>query len=500
MNTIAQIIRDSICSTPDVEGPVPVTPVSHPFCAMRYSRIPMDPDDFNYEELEFFLKGKANIYGADERDYPYIKKTSIPYKNRILLRRPRNMDVFSGRVYVDILNATQGYDIEDLWHRNYYWCMENGHGYVGITSKPVCVMSLKNYDWERYQSLDWSNGEKTPQPAGLRYASIPGTEEGLFWDMLGQLASLLRSKNINNGFLGHPVEYLYLTGQSQSGAYLNTYIHYFDPFLADSRGNKLFDGYMNIVGAHIRRRICQDEPIEPLRFYNGDIRPTGTPFISITSEGDVSLFKNFFQADILKNPVTNSDTADHKRRHYDIAGTPHTDIRCPLLSSFEELKKTRRLISDDGCNEIRDLNDIPTEFYIVGLLEKLHLWAARGIAPQAVEPFRRFPGRSELLRDKHGNVLGGLRSPFLDIPIAAYTGSNPQDPEGISGKITYFSAQKVEKLYGSFHAYLEIFTKYTQMQVAEGWVTEKDGRKMIQWAADAEHKLSVINDEVLQKQ
>ena len=35
---------------------------------------------------------------------------------------------------------------------------------------------------------------------------------------------------------------------------------------------------MNIVGAHIRRRICQDEPIEPLRFYNGaaSMRITGT--------------------------------------------------------------------------------------------------------------------------------------------------------------------------------------------------------------------------------
>jgi hypothetical protein len=489
VNTIAQIIHSSIRSIPEAEGPIPVTPVSHPFCAMRYSRMPMEPDDFKYEELEFFLKGKANIYGADEKDYPYIKKTGIPYKNRIVLRRPRDMDVFSGRVYVDILNATQGYDIEDLWHRNYYWCMENGHGYVGITSKPICVMSLKNYDWERYQSLDWSNGEKTPQPAVLRHASIPGTEEGLFWDMLGQLASLLRSKNTHNGFMGHPADYLYLTGQSQSGAYLNTYIHYFDPFLTDSSGNKLFDGYMNIVGAQIRRRICQDEPIEPLRFYNGAIRPTPTPLISITSEGDVSLFKEYFQADILKNPITNSDTEDSKRRHYDIAGTPHTDICCPLLSSFEELKKTQRPVSDYSGNELSDLNDIPTEFYIVGLLEKLHLWAARGIPPATAEPFRQSPESSELLRDEHGNVLGGLRSPFLDVPIATYTGSNPKDPEGISGKITYFSAQKVEQLYGSFDAYLEKFTKYTQMHIDEGWVTEKDGKKMIQWAAAARHKL-----------
>jgi hypothetical protein len=246
---------------------------------------------------------------------------------------------------------------------------------------------------------------------------------------------------------------------------------------------------MNIVGAQIRRRICQDDPIEPLRFYGSAIRPSGTPFISITSEGDVSLFKKYFEADILKERIANSETAAGKRRHYDIAGTPHTDICCPLLSSLEELKKTQRFISSYSYTEINDLNDIPVEFYIVGLLEKLHLWAAQGTSPQVVEPFKCSPDGSELLRDEHGNVLGGLRSPFLDVPIASYLGSNPADPEGISGKITYFSREKMERLYGSFDTYLKKFIDYTQKQVVEGWVTEKDGKKMIQWAVDAEHKL-----------
>ena len=49
------------------------------------------------------------------------------------------------------------YDIEDLWHRIYLWCMEKGHAYVGITSKPVNVLSLKNFDYDRYGDLNWSN-------------------------------------------------------------------------------------------------------------------------------------------------------------------------------------------------------------------------------------------------------------------------------------------------------------------------------------------------------
>lgn len=484
---INKIIQKSITAIPQTEGPIPCSETSHPFCAMSYSRIPINVEDYGYIEEEYFLESTANVYDKDPNDNPKVIETNIPYKNRIIVRRPKDQKHFSGRIYVDIMNATQNYDIEDLWHRMYLWCMEHGHGYVGITSKPVNVMSLKYFDYDRYESLNWSNGKAVPQPAVLRYAAIPGTEEGLFWDMLGQLSSLIRNGGVNNCFDGAKIDYIYLAGQSQSGAYLNTYIHYFDQFAIDEKGKKLFDGYFNIVGALVQRELRQSEKMEPLKLFGRNIRPTKVPFISISSEGDLTLFKLFFDGDLLKFRITNRDDSEDKCRYYEIAGTPHTDIVCPVLSHMNEIKKTRCAMPNLDEKLLFTLNDIPTEYYICGLLEKLHIWASQGIAPPIVEPFAR--GDHELLRDKHQNVIGGLRSPFLDVPIATYIACNPDDPEGISGKMIYFTKEKFLDLYQTKDNYLKLFSDYTDDQIQKGWISSTDGEKIKMWSVKAVNKI-----------
>ena len=85
--TVKEKIQNSFAALPVVEGPIAVTEHSHPFCAMEYSRKPLDVKQYGYVEEEFFLSGKANVYDADEQDHVYIVKEGLPYKNRILVRR-----------------------------------------------------------------------------------------------------------------------------------------------------------------------------------------------------------------------------------------------------------------------------------------------------------------------------------------------------------------------------------------------------------------------------
>ncbi|MFT3982397.1 MAG: alpha/beta hydrolase domain-containing protein [Lachnospiraceae bacterium] len=477
---ISAIISESINRIPYVEGPIPVTKESHPFCSMEYCKVPFHLQDYNYIEEEYFLNGKANVYDTDENDMPVLIKQALPYKNRILVRRPSDMKSFSGRVYIDILNATQGYDIEDLWHRNYLWCMENGHAYIGITSKPINVLSLKNFDYQRYQSLNWSDGEITEAPSVTRSATLPGTEEGLFWDMLSQLGVLLRTNNGNNCLGGSQADYIYLSGQSQSGAYLNTYTYYFDRFLYDAVDKALFDGYLNIVGALVQRTIRQENRIGGLRLYPRKVRPCRTPYICISSEADLYLFHYFLEENLFSIKVANANSDYNKCRYYEIPGTPHTDIACPILPAISEIEKTGSKLPNSDPRLFKTINDIPTEFYICGLLEKLHVWAVTGQAPEVIEPMLRTG--DGLTRDQFGNAKGGLRTPFLDIPIASYLASNPEDPEGICGKITYFSRNQFKMLYGSEASYLEKFKEYVEAQVKEGWISDTDGQKMIAWS------------------
>ena len=98
--TVKEKIQNSFAALPVVEGPIEVTEHSHPFCAMEYSRKPLDVKQYGYVEEEFFLSGKANVYDADEQDHVYIVKEGLPYKNRILVRRPcREKDFREGYMW-----------------------------------------------------------------------------------------------------------------------------------------------------------------------------------------------------------------------------------------------------------------------------------------------------------------------------------------------------------------------------------------------------------------
>ena len=111
----ASMIYDVINKLPAVEGPIAVTESSHPFCAMEYSREPLDLSCFHYLEEEFFLTGSANVYDTNEEDMPVVAKRELPYKNRILVRRPASEKDFSGRVYVDICGTGS---ISGVWRRD----------------------------------------------------------------------------------------------------------------------------------------------------------------------------------------------------------------------------------------------------------------------------------------------------------------------------------------------------------------------------------------------
>lgn len=479
---IGTCIYEAMNRLPKLEGPIPVTVDSYPFCDMLHSREPLNVKDYGYIEEEFFLSGLANVYDEDEHGKVFVKYANLPYKNRVLVRRPENINSFSGRVYIDILNATANYDIEDLWHRSYLWCMENGHGYIGITSKPVCVQSLKNFDYLRYESLNWSGPVHTAQPVPLINGSIPGTEEGLFWDMLGQAASLIKYGNEFNCFEGATVNYLCLTGQSQSGIYLNTFFNSFHKYISSPKHDKLFDGYLNIVGVPYQRDLCQKADNKKFSYKARRQCEIDIPCIFISSEGDLTLFSSKGVKDAFRLTPDNSYTQANKSRYYEVAASPHTDINCPVLSAEGEIKKAGRVVvAPINKERLETLNDMPLAYYINGFLEKLYTWAEKGIPPEVVEPIKK-NNKGEIVRDIHSNAECGFRSPFVDVPLAGYYGYSRISEDGISGDMARFSKDKFLSLYKNPETYLKKFADYTNRQVNDGWLCKSDAKRMILWS------------------
>ena len=105
-------ILSSIHAMPLVEGPIPITAESYPFCDMMHSRVPLDVTKYDYIEEEYSFQEKP-IYDAEDGELKAFN-SDINYKTRVIVRKPKSKEKFSRRVYFDILNATQNYDIEDL--------------------------------------------------------------------------------------------------------------------------------------------------------------------------------------------------------------------------------------------------------------------------------------------------------------------------------------------------------------------------------------------------
>lgn len=457
-------------------GPIEVTSKSHPFSSMKFSRKVINVEDYGFVEEEYFIKGLADIYDYDENLNVHVYDSNLNYCTRILVRRPISKEKFTGICYVDIMNASNGYDIEDLWRCSYLHVMENNHMYVGVTTKPINVLSLKNFDFDRYKELDWSSKQPAPQPTTVnpKTASILGTEEGLVWDILYQVGKEI--KNNPSGFCGDlKPEYVYLSGQSQSGMYLNTYINFMHNYYKEKGYEKVYDGYLVLASGGLSRELRQKENAAVFSVIKVKESNVDVPTISFNTENDYELFEGFGGLTV----GVNEDSETNKRRYYDMAGSAHTDAASPLVPTNEEIVKTKcppRIL--DGEYNYR-LNDLPFDYYINGMLEKLHIWAKDKIAPKIVEPIL-LDESNNMVRDEHGNVLKGFRSPFMDVPKASYKGSYSKG--ATNGTMTFFTKDKMDELYGSLENYLAKFEENLNKQVEEGFVSVNDAKRAMAWA------------------
>ena len=352
--------------TIEVTGPILVNDEPHPFSAAAFSRIPIDLALFDFLEEEYFIKGNAAVYDMNKDGILTVRERALPYEARILVHRPKKGTNRKPGVFLDILNATNGYDIEDLWRRSRNYILENDYSYIGVTAKPINVLALKYFDYNRYCNLNWAESAKGSSPAVPDSCHrIIGCEEGRVWDILIQPG--YRIKTADKQKLS-----AYLSGQSQSAMYLNTYVNQIHRYVRHG-AEPVFDGYFGLVSGGMQRGLSQttgaDTPMCIGKEY-GDY-PVDVPFISITTEGDYGLFNSI--ASFALKTAYNSDRAADKRRYYEFPGAPHTDAASPPVPSNDETEKCKcpKLISDGEYTH--RLNDFPLEYFINGLLEKLHI-------------------------------------------------------------------------------------------------------------------------------
>ena len=194
------------------------------------------------------------------------------------------------------------------------------------------------------------------------------------------------------------------------------------------------------------------------------------PTLVFVTETELTLFGYAF----LRQP--DSDSV----RTWEVAGAAHVDAW--LLNQAGGGYGS-------GCGR---LNEGPHHQILRAALHHLVAWVSTGEPPpvasriEVVAEPGAAPDRDR--RDDHGNALGGIRTPFLDVPTSTLSGDPaPGSPPLCQafGSTTPFDAATLARLYPDHDSYVEAFTASTEAAVDAGFILRPEADEMIAAAQTA---------------
>jgi alpha/beta hydrolase family protein len=476
---------------PEVTGPLAVSTTSYPFGAADHEGVPEDLKKVGYVESEYLVSGKANVYDwqpvTPDGPTATVRTADAPYTTRMLIRRPAKGKHFSGNVVVEMLNPSNRFDLNIGWAMAHRQLVHNGDAWVGITAKPIDVIALKNFDPERYASLSFANPRPLSDPLNctnpvtsvdpVQFRSRT-TEDGLVWDIYSQVGAWLRSGASSNP-LANRVTHAYGFGYSQTGGYLVDYINAINPLVVKTDGKPIYDGYIvavagaGFVGA-VPLNQCQAAPpsADPRRQFSH----VGVPVMRIMSQSDYLSALGARRAD--------SDVPDDRFRHYEMAGAAHaTPDELEFSAAPGDIVKAGQDVPPMSCNE-GPRSRFPSHIFFDAALRNLDDWVRHGIAPPHADPIQVVNNAPVL--DQFGNVTGGLRSPYLDVPTSTWFGNSTGASFcSIAGHEVPFDSARLHELYRNHGKYVSAVARDTARLVGGRYITTYDGADLVSEAAHA---------------
>lgn len=473
---------------------IPITEQSYPFTsAARY----IDLEAYGYEEKEYYIDGTANVYqSVGNIGKVEVRTQDVPYRNRIILRMPEDPKKASGNVVVEIINPTSFMEIERMWILGYEKFLRDGDIYVGITSKPNTIAKMAEFDQKRYGCLSWPNPTRDvpfsfTMEEILANGILPDIkidyEPGLFWDMLTDLAWLLRSDDDSNPVVKYNHQYIYLTGWSQSACYLFRYVNSFAYREEVAKGTKVFDGYL--AGGGVRNLIVPVNQYEALMNYDFRLKRAEhmeQPFISVQTESENSAW------DAFRTKRPDSDNPYFMYREYEVTGASHDTMfsYVDYYKEDEDLKRIGHLPEYIGKHA--EGNNYPSQILFAAAFRNLFRWVREGMGPNHCGRIPvDYEGKNR--KDAFGNTMGGLRTCLLNYPTGRFHISSTIEPgqsfvdpkadkDPLFGYEEPFSAAMLTELYGDLENYERLCVEDTKEQISKGFICQEDGEKLVKMA------------------
>ena len=379
--------------------------------------------------------------GIEDYDYEMheflITGASPSYTTRIMVRRPSDPAKFSGTVYVEWYNVSGGIDMSVVWANSREYFMREGHGFVAVSAQAVGANFLQRFDAARYA--------KVKHPGDTAAAAI-----------FSQAGAAIRSQTEVLFGKCMPVHALIAAGQSQSSARLVSYVN-------DTQNTaQVYDGFL----LHSGGEPSSTDPEVPVMVVN------------TMTEGNGS------RAD-----------SEHVVK-WVVAGATHNDDR--MMSRGMEVAEgsgvdTASLIGVDLDNLkcMMPVNDHPSWQVYNAVLDWLNRWVRKGEKPPAGTPFEGGTGGQRM--DANGNVLGGIRTPHIDVPIATYaTGNGASSLDfvallacGLAGSTTVFTPAKLMQLYPTHEDYVTKYKAAADKALSAGHLLKVDYDAAIEQAQKA---------------
>jgi hypothetical protein len=311
--------------------------------------------------------------GADLGDFNYIAKEYFvsgtangkPYTTRIVVRQPKDLKKFSGIVVSEIMHSSGN---SWMFFNTHSYVMSQGHIHVEIASqKAPTENSIIKGNPERYKSLN------IPDAAQVN-------------EITAQIGALVKTVAKDGPFAGLKIRHSFLMGTSQSSGALVQYLRtHAVERMPD--GSAIFDGFFptSVVG-------------------NNPIPQIDVPLIQMNTQTEVNA--TAAMGNKYRRPDT--DEKGNQYRLYEMAGMPHNDSR------------ENPTYTPNPCD--KPVTRFPAGGMMAMGLDHLIQWVDKGKVPPRADRIMVVDGT--IATDPFGNAKGGVRNPYVDVPVAQYSVPN----------------------------------------------------------------------------
>ena len=317
-----------------------------------------------------------------------------------------------------------------------------------------------------------------------RYGSLNHPGDSFCLDMFSQAGQAIRSPSPSGA---NPLGTLtpkrvIAIGESQSAFKLTQYVNAVHPLA------QVYDGFL----IHSRGGLT----ITPLsEAPQPAIVPPGNAIIREDVDVPVLIFQTESDLTFLLYFPARQGDSKHVRL-WEVAGTAHYDTYGLSIGPAD------LGTSPDAAEIVTDLtapipgllecdlpiNSGPQHYVLNAALDKLVRWVKTGKAPKSAPRLDANAGPPVSFNvDEHGNALGGIRTPWVDAPIATFSGQQPGSVLCILfGSTTAFDDAKLASLYPTHQAFTKAYNKSLKRAVKKGWILKPDAKLIKQWAADSD--------------